>query len=232
MIPVHRLHIHVKRLIQAGHKVGVVRQIETRALKAASKNAYTPFVRKLTALYTASTWIDDLANGDDMSSSMGDAYTNQPKSLMTIVEQSEGGNGPEDRVSIGIISVEVNTGHLTYDQFSDGHARSELETRIAHLAPAELLVPPKLTKPTEKVILYLLGGGAEGGVRIERLAAKPDYNQAFEAVTTFYRDRGLEDSQGGVTLLPPNQILKPYKEMQRRSQAPSCRSSNPSRTCR
>ncbi|TKY89492.1 hypothetical protein EX895_002023 [Sporisorium graminicola] len=195
MIPVHRLHIHVKRLIKAGHKVGVVRQIETRALKAASKNAYTPFVRKLTALYTASTWIDDLSSSDDLAATMGDAYTNQPKSLMAIVEQSEGGNGPEDRVSIGIVSVEVNTGHLTYDQFSDGHARSELETRIAHLAPAEVLVPPKLSKPTEKVISYLLGSGAEGGVRIERLAAKPDYNQAFQAVTRFYRDRAPEQSE-------------------------------------
>ena len=33
-IPMHRLHVHVKRLITAGHKVGVVRQIETAALKS------------------------------------------------------------------------------------------------------------------------------------------------------------------------------------------------------
>ncbi|KAJ1024845.1 hypothetical protein NDA16_002885 [Ustilago loliicola] len=113
MVPVHRLHIHVKRLISAGHKVGVVRQIETRALKAASKNAYTPFVRKLTALYTASTWIDDLSCSDDMSGAlMGEGYTNQPKSLMAIVEQSEGGNGAEDRVSIGIIIAHLEAFQL------------------------------------------------------------------------------------------------------------------------
>ncbi|CCF50824.1 hypothetical protein NDA10_001462 [Ustilago hordei] len=196
MIPVHRLHIHVKKLISAGHKVGVVRQIETRALKAASKNAYTPFVRKLTALYTAGTWIDDLASSDDMGAGLGigEGYTNQPKSLMAIVEQSEGGNGAEDRVSIGLVSVEVNTGFLTYDQFSDGHARSELETRIAHLAPAEVLVGKGLSKPTEKIIGFLLGSGAEegGGVRIERMESKPDYNMAFQAVTQFYRDRGID----------------------------------------
>ncbi|PWZ02446.1 hypothetical protein BCV70DRAFT_196688 [Testicularia cyperi] len=193
MIPVHRLHIHIKKLIAAGHKVGVVRQIETRALKAASKNAYTPFVRKLTALYTSSTWVDDLGTGDDMASE----YTSQPKSLMAIVEQSEGGNGPEDRVSIGVISVEVTTGNVTFDQFSDGYARSELETRLAHLSPAEVLISKRLTKPTEKVISHLLGGGAEGGVRIERLEAKPDYHQAFEAVTKFYRD--MESSTGANT---------------------------------
>lgn len=195
MIPVHRLHIHVKRLISAGHKVGVVRQIETRALKAVSKNAYTPFVRKLTALYTASTWIDDLSSSDDTAGLMGEGYTNQPKSLMAIVEQSEGGNGAEDRVSIGLVSVEVNTGHLTYDQFSDGHARSELETRIAHLAPAEVLVGAKLSKPTEKIVSFLLGSGVEGGVRIERMETKPDYNQAFQAVTRFYRDRGIDTGE-------------------------------------
>ena len=33
--PTHRLHVHVKRLINAGHKVGIVRQLETAALKAA-----------------------------------------------------------------------------------------------------------------------------------------------------------------------------------------------------
>ena len=27
MVPVHRLHIHVRRLVAAGHKVGVVRQV-------------------------------------------------------------------------------------------------------------------------------------------------------------------------------------------------------------
>jgi DNA mismatch repair protein MSH3 len=50
--PVHRLQVHVKRLVRANHKVGVVRQVETAALKAAGNNRNTPFVRKLTNLYT------------------------------------------------------------------------------------------------------------------------------------------------------------------------------------
>src|SRR5256714_828172 len=58
--PVQRLHVHVKRLVAAGHKVGVVRQIETAALKAAGDNRNTPFVRKLTNLYTKGTYIDDI----------------------------------------------------------------------------------------------------------------------------------------------------------------------------
>ncbi|KAL8684247.1 MAG: hypothetical protein Q9224_006491, partial [Gallowayella concinna] len=58
-IPVHRLHVHVKRLVGAGHKVGIVRQLETAALKAVGDNRNTPFVRKLTNVYTKGTYIDD-----------------------------------------------------------------------------------------------------------------------------------------------------------------------------
>lgn len=47
MIPVHRLDIHIKRLITAGHKVGVVRQKETAALKKAGDNRSAPFIREL-----------------------------------------------------------------------------------------------------------------------------------------------------------------------------------------
>ncbi|KAN0060382.1 Mismatch repair protein msh3 [Thecaphora frezii] len=188
MIPVHRLHIHVKKLIAAGHKVGVVRQIETRALKAASNNASAPFTRKLTALYTASTWIDDLSS-DSFSPEALDMGVARPKTLMAITERIEGGNGPDERISCGIIAVEVSTGSIVYDQFSDGNARSELETRLAHLFPAELLLPPKLSKSTEKMLNYLAGQGSAEKIRVERMDDFLDYNQAFQHVTRFYNEQ-------------------------------------------
>jgi DNA mismatch repair protein MSH3 len=43
------------RLVAQGHKVGVVRQTETAALKAAGDNRNQPFKRELTNLYTAAT---------------------------------------------------------------------------------------------------------------------------------------------------------------------------------
>lgn len=81
-IPLPRLHVYVRRLVEAGHKVlpclsfrwgksslqladrissapdiqvGIVRQTETAAIKASGDNKYTPFQRRLTALYTQST---------------------------------------------------------------------------------------------------------------------------------------------------------------------------------
>ena len=192
MIPVHRLHIHIKKLIAAGYKVGVVRQTETRALKAASANANTPFVRKLDALYTASTWVDDLETTE-----APDATASPSNTLLAVVERLEGGNGPEDRIACAVVAVNVATASILYDQFTDGHARSELETRLAHLAPAELLLPPHLSRPTEKMLAYLASSpGRTHAVRIERATSKLDYNAAFAIVTAFYEKDQFGTSSG------------------------------------
>lgn len=45
----------IKNLIAHGYKVGVIRQIETAALKKAGDNRNAPFVRKLTNVYTSAT---------------------------------------------------------------------------------------------------------------------------------------------------------------------------------
>lgn len=86
-IPVFRLHAHVGRLVEkgyflnhlcsvslnqsfsshlfnfysefSGYKVGVVKQIETAALKATSDNKHAPFSRKLEHLFTRATLIGE-----------------------------------------------------------------------------------------------------------------------------------------------------------------------------
>lgn len=45
----------IKNLIAHGYKVGVIRQIETAALKKAGDNRNAPFIRKLTNVYTSAT---------------------------------------------------------------------------------------------------------------------------------------------------------------------------------
>jgi DNA mismatch repair protein MSH3 len=67
-IPTQRLFIHVRRLVNAGHKVahllcrhrrwlilskvGIVRQTETAAIKKNSASKSTVFTRELTEMYT------------------------------------------------------------------------------------------------------------------------------------------------------------------------------------
>ena len=92
-IPVHRLHVHIKRLIGAGHKVGVVRQLETAALKAVGDNRNAPFTRKLTNLYTKGTYIDDV---EGVETSIG-APSGVPATgyLVAVTEHNSNGWGTE-----------------------------------------------------------------------------------------------------------------------------------------
>ena len=47
------------RLVSKGHKVGVVKQTETAALKAAGENKSKVFTRELEALYTKTTLVGE-----------------------------------------------------------------------------------------------------------------------------------------------------------------------------
>eukprot|EP01039_Chlorochromonas_danica_P008313 gene8313-9165_t len=58
-IPTHRALVHCKRLLLAGHKVAVVRQQETAAIRKATKGSKATFDRAVAGLFTAGTMIDD-----------------------------------------------------------------------------------------------------------------------------------------------------------------------------
>lgn len=130
-VPVHRLHVHVKRLVAAGHKVGVVRQLETAALKAVGDNRNAPFVRRLTNLYTKGTYIDDVEGleGPTSGPSGGAPATGY---LLCLTETNAKGWGTDEKVHVGIVAVQPATGDVIYDDFEDGFMRSEIETRLLH----------------------------------------------------------------------------------------------------
>ncbi|KAL1916809.1 uncharacterized protein VTP21DRAFT_5513 [Calcarisporiella thermophila] len=192
-IPTHRLHVHVRRLVYAGHKVGVVQQTETAALKAAGDNRNAPFERKLTHLYTKGTFVDDMNTMDDETTA-GGGY------LMCLYEEVRGGSGRDEYVHLGLVAVHPSTGDIIYDNFEDGYMRSELETRLLHIQPCEMLLPAQLSKPTENLVKHLSAHHLTSGgdaVRVERLTdAFLGYNDAFTVVQEFYSRKMGENSMG------------------------------------
>ncbi|KKZ65819.1 DNA mismatch repair protein MSH3 [[Emmonsia] crescens] len=191
-IPVHRLHVHVKRLVAAGYKVGVVRQLETAALKAAGDNRNAPFVRKLTNLYTKGTYIDDVEglegfNGSSSSTSTSTGY------LLCMTESNAKGWGNDEKVHVGIVAVQPATGDVIYDDFEDGFMRSEIETRLLHIAPCEFLIVGELSKGTEKLVQHLSGSKTNvfgDRVRVERvLKPKTAAAESHSHVSSFYAGR-------------------------------------------
>lgn len=193
--PVHRLQVHVKRLVQANHKVGVVRQVETAALKAAGDNRNAPFVRKLTNLYTKGTYVDDL-EGLDSGHTSGVQSTGY---LLCITESNAKGAGDDEKVHVGLVAVQPATGDIIYDDFEDGFMRSEIETRLLHLAPTEFLIVGELSKSSEKLIQHL--STTKSNVfgdksRVERVEKpKTMAAQSFSHISNFYAEKMKLDDE-------------------------------------
>lgn len=149
-IPTFRLNVHVRRLVSAGYKVGVVRQTETAAIKAHGSNRLGPFCRGLSALYTKATLeaAPDLGGGEEGCGA-------ESNYLMCVAEKSilgEKSNCGGFDVRIGFVGVEISTGDVVYGEFNDNFLRSALEAVILSLSPAELLLGDPLSKQTEKVV--------------------------------------------------------------------------------
>ena len=191
-IPTHRLHVHVKRLVGAGHKVGIIRQLETAALKAAGDNRNGPFVRKLTNLYTKGTYIDDI---EGLEAPVGVPSGGAPATgyLVCITECNAKGWGTDEKVHIGLVAVQPATGDVIHDEFEDGFMRSEVETRLLHIAPCEILIVGDLSKATEKLVQHLSGSKTNvfgDKVRLERIQKpKTMAAQAYSHVSNFYAEK-------------------------------------------
>jgi DNA mismatch repair protein MSH3 len=195
--PTHRLHVHVKRLVSAGHKVGVVRQLETAALKKAGDNRNTPFVRKLTNLYTKGTYIDDIEGLDGpVAAPAGGAPATGH--LLCLTETNAGGSGTDEKVRLGIVAVQPTTGDVIYDDFHDGFMRSELETRLLHIAPCEFLIVGSVSKATEKLVEHLSGSRTNvfgDCARVERTEKSKTFAaQAHTHISDFYAGKMQSDN--------------------------------------
>ncbi|RKF55639.1 DNA mismatch repair protein msh3 [Golovinomyces cichoracearum] len=206
-IPVHRLSVHAKRLVQAGYKIGVVRQVETPALKKAGDNRNAPFTRKLINVYTRGTYIDDVEeiHGPASTSELGTSATGY---LLCLTESKIKDSGTDEKVTIGILAVQPSTGDITYDTFEDDFLRGEIETRIMHLAPCEILIIGELTNATEKLIKHLSGSSANlfcDQIREERMAKCLSDAEAHSHVSQFYaekmKNRLLTDGENEHNLL-------------------------------
>ncbi|KAF2015693.1 DNA mismatch repair protein-like protein msh3 [Aaosphaeria arxii CBS 175.79] len=194
--PVHRLQVHVKRLVQANHKVGVVRQVETAALKAAGDNRNTPFVRKLTNLYTKGTYVDDVEGLDSTGATNPGAQSTGY--LLCITESNAKGWGTDEKVHVGIVAVQPATGDIIYDDFEDGFMRSDIETRLLHIAPAEFLIVGELSKATDKLIQHLSASKTNvfgDKARVERVdKSKTMAAEAYSHISNFYADKMKSDA--------------------------------------
>lgn len=195
-VPTFRLNVHVRRLVSAGYKVGVVKQTETAAIKAHGSNRSGPFCRGLSALYTKATLeaAEEVGGGEE-------GCGGQNNYLVCVVEESilieniDCGVESGFDVKIGMVAVEVSTGDVVHGEFNDNFMRSGLEAVILSLSPAELLLGEPLSKQTEKLLLAY--AGPSSNVRVERTSRDHFMDGgALADVMSLYENLGGDSSEG------------------------------------
>ncbi|XP_069137452.1 DNA mismatch repair protein Msh3-like [Argopecten irradians] len=199
-IPTHRLFVHVRRLVAAGYKVGVVKQMETAALKAAGDNRSAPFTRELSALYTKSTLIGEDVNPlfkvDESEESMDS--TNSTSYLMCVYESPP--TKSNKQCTTAVFAIQPSTGDVIYDSFEDNAMHGDLEARLSHIQPSEILVPDNIEEDTDNFIQRFssISSTLDDRMRVERISSiQLEYNTAFQTVSKFY----TMDNKTGVSLL-------------------------------
>lgn len=92
------------RLVAAGYKVGVVKQTETAALKAAGSNKTGPFTRELTAVYTRTTLLGpDVGRGSGEEVEEEEVEDEAPYLMCVCEEKQPGKTGRQQEVSLGLM---------------------------------------------------------------------------------------------------------------------------------
>ncbi|GIY78874.1 DNA mismatch repair protein Msh3 [Caerostris darwini] len=176
IIPTHRLSFYVHQLVSKGYKVGVIKQAESAALKAASENRNELFARKLDALYTKSTLIAVL---DDTSSGY----------LACICEIQP--TNVKQNVNIAVMGVQISTGDLVYTSFEDSLLRNKLETYLFHINPVEILIPSILSKESENLVKSF---SSDRSIRSERTDIF-DFTEAFNHVSKYLSTDSCSDTE-------------------------------------
>ncbi|CAM9141631.1 unnamed protein product, partial [Laminaria digitata] len=139
------------------------------------------------------------------------ASEGEPLSISLALSKSEGDGGGGDvggvaaeveRVRVGLVAVDVRTGKVVHDTFVEASGqRQELDTRLRHLRPLELLAPgPRLSKATEATLSRYCKSAVDARgdkrvVRTERLSPEEFCFEAAQASLSEYY--GKLKSEGG-----------------------------------
>ncbi|KAG7240038.1 hypothetical protein INR49_028041 [Caranx melampygus] len=204
-IPTHRLFVHVRRLVSHGHKVGVVKQTETSAIKALGVNRNALFTRQLSALYTKCKPVGRLEDAEE--GVCGDVAVDPPDSFLLCI--SENWDKVKTQLTVGLVAVQPSTGDVLLDCFPEGQSRSELETRLLKINPVEILVPSDLSEQTHRLLQSIANASvqADDRVRVEkRDSFQFEFASAMNTVTEFYchtHEKGARSLSSVVSLESP-----------------------------
>lgn len=122
-IPDNRLHVHLKRLLSFGYKVGVVKQTELTMTKA-TESSKGLFSRRLSGVYTLATYMNE--ESDETYGRRAGIDDDNGLYVCCICKVG---------VQVGVVVVRPQTGEIIVDTFEDSDLLHELETRLIYFMP-------------------------------------------------------------------------------------------------
>lgn len=133
-IPDTRLHVHLQRLVFFNYKVAVVEQTETSALKK-NNNSGSLFTREIKNIFTKVSYGINETFDKSEDRILGDLTSVWAISI----------NETSKMRKVNLISVQLNSGEIVHDQFSDDILLNvNLEARIRYLNPTEIITEEEL----------------------------------------------------------------------------------------
>ncbi|EEY57444.1 DNA mismatch repair protein Msh3, putative [Phytophthora infestans T30-4] len=217
-VPVHRTLFHARRLVHAGFKVGVVKQMDSVAMRAVNKAPGAqrkPLERCVTDIYTRAT-IPELENcGDDSEEEdtiarfiaciVEETIHSKPffsQSMHEVDEETKRSPVFSEDVRIGIFMHDIHTGESKFDEFEDDGKRQRLQRTLETLDPVEFVLPAgRLSAYTEQIVDTFVAISDETSViddrkatvRMERIPNEAfDYSAAKETFTRAFHEAGSE----------------------------------------
>lgn len=196
--PTERLLYYVRRLVNGGFKVAVVNQTEAAAVNAVENKGSKIINRAVTSVQTRGTFVSTGDSEQDGNGSQGPNY------LMAISSCSVDHMSAGSVLKLSIAAVDVSTGELILDEFEDSSLFSEMETRLLHIQPCELLLVDITSKPLRNLInsyanssgaQRLSGASTKGpGLTIEDICSPDNNRSAAEAYVDDYFENKPDSS--------------------------------------
>ena len=148
-VPTVNVQHHIRKLVAAGYKVGIVSQVETAAIKASDASSRSKlFKRELTQMYTSATI--DAIQPETMTGKLDILDSKNQHYLVCVIEDQN--KSQHGKISIGFVAVECSTGQILQARFVDDDMRLRLESCLLVTRPVEILLADNLSTNTKRML--------------------------------------------------------------------------------
>ena len=139
-VPVHRLNVHLSRLVQANYKAAVIKQSETAAVKAHSDKKSGLFKRQCAGIYTSSTFITAEVDSNEEKGHGGTLTA----FCLLLVERKNG--------QVICLGADPSTGDMVFETIERDNLVSAMYALFSSLEPCELLLPAEVSPELQVLV--------------------------------------------------------------------------------